>query len=263
MNFNIYTQKSLEAVQAAQNIARQNNHQQMEQVHLLLALLQQDGGLIPQLLRKMGVVVESLQAAAQAELRKLPGVTGAREADKIYISNDLNQALIAAQDRAAHMKDDFISVEHLLLGLLDTAQDGVKSLFNMYRITADGVMKALQAVRGNQRVTSDSPEGTYDALEKYGTDLVKRARHLPTELSGGQQQRVAIARAIVTRPSLILADEPTGNLDSKTTCEIMEIFHELHQGGNTIVLITHDNDVAGQASRIVNIRDGRLSEVKV
>ena len=94
-------------------------------------------------------------------------------------------------------------------------------------------------------------------------DLVKRARHLPTELSGGQQQRVAIARAIVTRPSLILADEPTGNLDSKTTCEIMEIFHELHQGGNTIVLITHDNDVAGQASRIVNIRDGRLSEVKV
>ena len=93
-------------------------------------------------------------------------------------------------------------------------------------------------------------------------DLVKRARHLPTELSGGQQQRVAIARAIVTRPSLILADEPTGNLDSKTTCEIMDIFHELHDGGNTIVLITHDNDVAAQASRIVNIRDGRLSEVK-
>ncbi len=92
-------------------------------------------------------------------------------------------------------------------------------------------------------------------------DLEKRARHLPTELSGGQQQRVAIARAIVTHPSLILADEPTGNLDSKTSGEIMEIFHELHKQGNTIVLITHDDGVAHQASRIVHIRDGRLSEV--
>lgn len=93
-------------------------------------------------------------------------------------------------------------------------------------------------------------------------ELSKRAKHLPTELSGGQMQRVAIARAIVTKPSLILADEPTGNLDSKTTIEIMDIFHELHDRGNTIVLITHDNDVAKQASRIVHIKDGRLSEVK-
>lgn len=93
-------------------------------------------------------------------------------------------------------------------------------------------------------------------------ELSKRAKHLPTELSGGQMQRVAIARAIVTKPSLILADEPTGNLDSKTTIEIMDIFHELHNQGNTIVLITHDNDVAKQASRIVHIKDGRLSEVK-
>ena len=94
-------------------------------------------------------------------------------------------------------------------------------------------------------------------------ELQKRAKHLPTELSGGQQQRVAIARAIVTRPSLILADEPTGNLDSKTTREIMDIFHELHAQGNTIVLITHDNDVAHQASRIVHIRDGVLTEETV
>ena len=92
-------------------------------------------------------------------------------------------------------------------------------------------------------------------------NLQKRAGHLPTELSGGQQQRVAIARAIVTRPSLILADEPTGNLDSKTTIEIMDIFHELHDGGNTIVLITHDDEVAKQASRIVRIKDGKLTEV--
>ena len=92
--------------------------------------------------------------------------------------------------------------------------------------------------------------------------LGKRANHYPNELSGGQQQRVAIARAIVTRPSLILADEPTGNLDSKTTVEIMDIFHELHRQGNTIVLITHDDSVAAQAERRVHILDGRLTEVK-
>ncbi len=93
--------------------------------------------------------------------------------------------------------------------------------------------------------------------------LEKRATHLPTELSGGQQQRVAIARAIVTQPSLILADEPTGNLDSKTSDEIMEIFHELHEQGNTIVLITHDDDVARQASRSIHILDGKVSEVQL
>ena len=99
-----------------------------------------------------------------------------------------------------------------------------------------------------------------EALERVG--LTKRAKHQPTELSGGQQQRVAIARALVTRPSLILADEPTGNLDSRTTADIMAMFRELHEQGNTIVLITHDNEVAGQAKRIIHIRDGRLTEVQ-
>ena len=97
------------------------------------------------------------------------------------------------------------------------------------------------------------------ALEKVG--LANRAQHLPTELSGGQQQRVAIARALVTNPSLILADEPTGNLDSKTSIEIMDIFHDLHSQGNTIVLITHDNDVAKQAQRAIHILDGQITEV--
>lgn len=99
-----------------------------------------------------------------------------------------------------------------------------------------------------------------EALERVG--LTKRAKHLPTELSGGQQQRVAIARALVTRPSLILADEPTGNLDSHTTEDIMQIFRELHEQGNTIVLITHDNEVAAQGKRIIHIRDGKLTEVQ-
>ena len=100
-----------------------------------------------------------------------------------------------------------------------------------------------------------------DALERVG--LTHRAKHLPTELSGGQQQRVAIARALVTNPSLILADEPTGNLDSKTSQEIMDIFHELHAQGNTIVLITHENDVARQASRAIHILDGQIMEVEL
>ena len=211
MNLQNFTQKSQEAIQNAQNLAIRNDHQQLEQIHLLTALLQQDGGLIPQLLRKMDITVESLQAAAQAELRKLPGVTGAREADKIYISNDLNQALIAAQDRAEHMKDDFISVEHLLLGLLDAAQGGVRNLFSTYRITADNVMKALQAVRGNQRVTSDSPEGTYDALEKYGTDLVKRAREQKMDPVIGRDEEIRNVIRILSRKTKnnpVLIGEP-------------------------------------------------------
>ena len=176
MNFNNYTQKSLEAVQSARDLAVQNSHQQLEQVHLLLALLRQDGGLIPQLLRKMDITVESLEAAAVSELRRLPSVKTSREADRFYISADVDAAFTAAEEQAKTMKDEFVSVEHLFLALLDTARGGVKNLFETYRITRENALKALQAVRGNQRVTSDSPEGTYDALEKYGTDLVKRAR---------------------------------------------------------------------------------------
>ena len=100
-----------------------------------------------------------------------------------------------------------------------------------------------------------------EALERVG--LSNRAKHLPTELSGGQQQRVAIARAIVTKPKLILADEPTGALDSRTSQEIIDIFHELHKQGNTIVLITHDNDVAKQAERTIHILDGKTREEKL
>ena len=99
------------------------------------------------------------------------------------------------------------------------------------------------------------------ALKQVG--LLERKDHKPTELSGGQQQRVAIARALATHPSLFLADEPTGALDSKTSAEIMDLFHELHARGNTIVLITHDEEVADQAERKIRIKDGRVSEVNM
>ena len=164
MHLNNYTQKSLEAVQSAQAIAVQNSHQQLEQIHLLLALLRQEGGLIPQLLRKMEITLESLEAAAVAELRKIPSVKTSREAERFYISSDVDAVFSAAEDQAKFMKDEFVSVEHLFLALLESARGGIKNLLDTYRITKEGALKALQTVRGNQRVTSDSPEGTYDAL---------------------------------------------------------------------------------------------------
>ena len=190
MNLNNYTQKSLEAVQSARDLAVQNGHQQLEQVHLLLALLQQESGLVPQLLRKMEITVESLEAAAGSELRKIPSVKVSREADRFYISSDADAALTAAQQQARNMKDDFVSVEHLLLGLLESARGSVKQLFEIYRITTENVLKALQAVRGNQRVTTDNPEGTYEALEKYGTDLVKRARQQKMDPVIGRDEEI-------------------------------------------------------------------------
>ena len=211
MNFNTYTQKSLEAVQSARDLAVQNGHQQLEQVHLLLALLRQEGGLIPQLLRKMEITVESLEAAAVTELRKIPAVKASREADRFYISADVDAAFTAAEEQAKTMKDEFVSVEHLFLALLDTARGGVKNLFETYRITRENALKALQAVRGNQRVTSDSPEGTYDALEKYGTDLVKRAREQKMDPVIGRDEEIRNVVRILSRKTKnnpVLIGEP-------------------------------------------------------
>ena len=174
-----------------------------------------------------------------------------------------------------------------IIGCLDTADDGVYRLdgvpiedytenelakvrnnkigfvfqnFNLIaKMSAEENVELPLIYQGVKR--AERQERVMAALERVG--LANRAKHQPTELSGGQQQRVAIARALVTRPSLILADEPTGNLDSHTTKDIMEIFLSLHEQGNTIVLITHDNDIAKQAKRVVHILDGKLTEVNL
>ena len=211
MNFGNYTQKSLEAVQRAQSLAQENSNQQLEQVHLLLALLQQEGGLIPQLLRKMEVTVESLEAAVKAEVQKLPTVTGSREADRFYISGAVDATFRSAQEQAGTMQDAFVSVEHLFLALVDTAKDAAAQLFAMYRITKENCLQALQAVRGNQRVTTDNPEGTYDALNKYGADLVKKAREQKQDPVIGRDEEIRNVIRILSRKTKnnpVLIGEP-------------------------------------------------------
>ena len=212
MNAQKYTQKSLAAVQAAQELTLQNQNQQIEQVHLLAALLRQDGGLVPQLLKKMGVTVESLDAAVAQELEKLPRVTGSgREADKYYVARAVDAALSRAEAIAAEMKDDFVSVEHLLLALIETADGTLKQLFSTYNITKERCLQALQSIRGNQRVTTDSPEDTYEALEKYGTDLVKRAKEQKMDPVIGRDDEIRNVIRILSRKTKnnpVLIGEP-------------------------------------------------------
>ena len=211
MNFENYTQKSLEAVQSAQKIAQQNHHHLLEQLHLLLALLRQDGGLVPQLLKKMDVVPESLEAATSQALNRIPGVTGSVEMDRFYVSQDAADTLNDAENQANSMHDSYVSVEHLFLGLLDTAKGAVKDLFSTYRITKEAALQALQSIRGNQRVTTDSPEGTYEALSKYGTDLVKRAREQKMDPVIGRDEEIRNVVRILSRKTKnnpVLIGEP-------------------------------------------------------
>ena len=211
MNFENYTQKSLEAVQSAQKIAQQNHHQQLEQLHLLLALLRQDGGLVPQLLKKMDVVPESLEAAVSQALNRIPGVTGSVVMDLFYVSQEAADTLNDAENQANSMHDSYVSVEHLFLGLLDTAKGPVKDLFSTYRVTKEAALQALQSIRGNQRVTTDSPEGTYEALSKYGTDLVKRAREQKMDPVIGRDEEIRNVVRILSRKTKnnpVLIGEP-------------------------------------------------------
>ncbi|HJC07763.1 MAG TPA: ATP-dependent chaperone ClpB [Candidatus Gemmiger stercorigallinarum] len=177
MNMNQFTQKTIEALQNAQRLAVEYSNQAVEQEHLLAALAQQQDGLIPQLLQAMGVDANAFANAATEKVAALPRVTGSgRDPEKVYISGDLDRALNAAEAQARQMKDEYISVEHVFLGILQRPGRAAGELFKQFGITAEKFMQQLSTVRGNQRVTSDNPEETYNALKKYGTDLVEAAR---------------------------------------------------------------------------------------
>ena len=212
MNMNQFTQKSLAAIQGAQDIATEHGNQQIEQEHLLLALLSDEQGFIPQLLSAMGMTVPSFAAAVTAQVEKLPKVSGgSREAGQVYIAQDVDKALKAAESTAQSMKDEYISVEHIFLGLLDCANRSLKELFRTYNVTKEKVMQALASVRGNQRVTSDNPEETYDALKKYGTDLVERARQNKLDPVIGRDDEIRNVIRILSRKTKnnpVLIGEP-------------------------------------------------------
>jgi ATP-dependent Clp protease ATP-binding subunit ClpB len=176
MNSEKYTIKVKEALQLAQNVARQHGQQQIDVEHVLFSLLQDSQGLIPNLFAKMGVQSVALCAKAEEEINKKPRISGSIEPDKIYITSELNNVLMYAEEAAKEMKDEFISVEHLILGMLKKQDSSAGKLLKHSGVTQTGFLSALQSVRGNQRVTSDNPEGQYDALKKYGTDLVEMAR---------------------------------------------------------------------------------------
>ena len=212
MNANKYTKRSMEAIQDAQSIALSHNHQQIEQLHLLQALLRQENGLIPQLLKRMGKTPESLEAAVEEKLRQLPAVTGSgRESGKYYIARSVDQLFSQAEEVAESMKDEFVSVEHIFLAMIDRPDSTIRALFQTYMIQREAAMQALQEVRGNQRVTSDNPEDTYEALEKFGTDLVQRARDKKMDPVIGRDEEIRNVIRILSRKTKnnpVLIGEP-------------------------------------------------------
>ncbi len=212
MNAQKFTQKSLEAIQAAQDLSLQRHNPQIEAQHLLLALLEQDQGLIPQLLLKMNVDADGLQHRVQQGVDMLPHVSGSgREAGKIYVSQDVDTILSGAEESAEHMKDEYVSVEHIFLSMLNHPDDALKKLFADFRISKDAFLKALASVRGAARVTNDSPEATYDALKKYGTDLVARARSQKLDPVIGRDDEIRNVIRILSRKTKnnpVLIGEP-------------------------------------------------------
>lgn len=176
MNAQKFTQKSMEAVQAAQSLAAEYSNMNIEQEHLLSALLAQPEGLIPQLFTKMGVEPDSVEESLAAAVNAIPKVTGSgRESGSVYVSQDVDKALAAAEKQAEQMKDEYVSVEHILLGLLKAPNKALAELFRTFGITEKRFLTALKEVRGNAKVTNQNPEETYDVLSKYGQDLVALA----------------------------------------------------------------------------------------
>ena len=212
MNAQKFTQKSLEAIQEANNLALSNNNMQIEQEHLLYALLTIDQSLISQLIKKMGKDPQALTQAVKQEIDKMPGVTGSgREAGKIYVAQDVDTVLAKAENIADSMKDEYVSVEHLMLSLMENPNRNLKEIFKLFDIRKNDFLKALQEVRGNTRVTSDSPEGTYDVLKKYGHDLVEDAREKKLDPVIGRDSEIRDVMMILSRKTKnnpVLIGEP-------------------------------------------------------
>ncbi len=199
MNIQKFTQKSVEAIQKAQSIAIDNQNSQIEQEHLLLALLEQENSLIKELLKKIGTS-ENFEDAVRTEVGKKPRMTGSsRPNDSIYVSQDVDQVLNDAEKTATKMKDEYVSVEHIMLAIFDDANNAIKELFRTFNITKNAFLKALSSVRGNTRVTTDNPEETYDALKKYGQDLVKLAREQKLDPVIGRDTEIRNVIRILSR----------------------------------------------------------------
>ena len=199
MNIQKFTQKSVEAIQKAQSIAIDNQNSQIEQEHLLLALLEQENSLIKELLKKIGTS-ENFEDAVRTEVGKKPRMTGSsRPNDSIYVSQDVDQVLNDAEKTAAKMKDEYVSVEHIMLAIFDDANNTIKELFRTFNITKNAFLKALSSVRGNTRVTTDNPEETYDVLKKYGQDLVKLAREQKLDPVIGRDTEIRNVIRILSR----------------------------------------------------------------
>ena len=208
MDFNKYTQKSMQAVQDSQKLAYEYGNQKIEQAHLLLALLQQDESLVDRLLARMNINHEGVKVQAQKLVEKQVKVSGGGQ---VYVGDGLSRTLMRAEDEAKQMGDEYVSVEHLFLALLETADNDVRQLFRNFQISRDGFLKALSEVRGNQRVTSDNPEDTYDSLNKYGEDLVAKAREQKMDPVIGRDSEIRNIIRILSRKTKnnpVLIGEP-------------------------------------------------------
>jgi len=212
MNAQKFTQKSLEAIQAAQSVAIQYKNMQIDQVHLLYALADQEGGLISQMLTKMNIDPAQFIQACEQEIARIPKVSGpGREQDKVYISQDVDAALNEAEQQASRMKDEYVSVEHILLAVFDRANAAAKRVFQKFGFDRNRFLSELQSVRGSARVTSDAPESTYDVLNKYGQELVELARRQKLDPVIGRDSEIRNVVRILSRKSKnnpVLIGEP-------------------------------------------------------
>jgi putative ABC transport system ATP-binding protein len=192
--------------------------------------------------------------AGKGEFISIMGASGSGKSTLMNILGCLDKAssgtyLLAGINVNTLNQDGLAAVRNSKIGFVFQG-------FNLLPKTSALENVELPLLYSRDRKKTDCTAAARTALEKVG--LEKRMKHLPSQLSGGQQQRVAIARALVSSPEIILADEPTGNLDSKTSDEIMHLFHELNEQGITIIMVTHEHDIAEWAKRIITVKDGSI-----